>query len=277
MNKLFFLIISFISGNIICSAQSLDSLSILIKDIQRGETDVVRNQANEKFLSRFEKILLDSGSFERNFDSLKSVSVQSSPDNAFRIYSWVLPHYDGNEFDYFGFIQIRADTATTLIRLIDSTMTIQKPESEKLRNDRWLGAIYYSIIPVTKSGKTYYTLLGWKAKDQNNTQKLIEVLYFDGSKIRFGFPLFKTGSVFKNRMLFTFSSQATMILRFDKNYNGIVFDHISGDKKNPSVISGPDGTYDAFKLKKGKWILNKDVDVGTKWEPVETLPVPPTR
>ncbi len=260
-----------------CKCQSLDSLVFLIKDIQRGSNDSIRFASNEIFLLKFEKILFEKGSFTRDFDSLKNVSVQSPEDKKFRIYSWVVPNYNGDNYYYYGFIQIHFENSDTLIRLIDSTVVIQKPESDKLTSGRWFGAVYYNIIPIRKSGKTYYTLLGWKGKDQRQTQKVIEVLYFNGNKVKFGFPLIKTGSIFRNRMVFTFNAQASMILRFDKKYNGIVFDHLSSNINNSEMLNGPDGTYDALKNKKGKWILFKDVEVGTKWEPSYDLPIPPER
>ena len=258
-----------------CQSQSLDSLVLLIKDIQRGESDSLRITSNEKFLKSFEKILLQNESYLRNFDSLKNVSVQSPPDNKFRIYTWTVPHYNGDLYDYYGFIQLKTDTNTILIRLNDSTSVIKKPESEKLSHDRWLGAVYYAIEEIKKSGKTYYTLLGWKGKDKMQTQKIIEILYINGNRIKFGFPIIKTGSVFRNRMIFSFNAQASMTLHFDKKYNGIVFDHFDSTNINLPELIGPDGTYDALKNQKGKWVLFHDVKVSTKWEPKENLPSPP--
>ncbi len=276
MSKLFLAALILVLFFYRCNSQSLDSLVLLIKDMQRGENDSVRLASNEKFLIAFEKILLQNGSFSKKFDSLKNVSVQSPEDKKFKIYTWVIPHFDGDVYNYYGFIQLHTDTSDLLIRLNDSTSVIQKPESEKLNPERWLGAVYYSIIPIKKSGKKYYTILGWKGKDQKQSQKIIEILYFDGNKVKFGYPLIKTGSVFRNRMIFSFNAQTSMTLHFDKKYKGIVFDHFTSNINNSSeTINGSEGTYDALKNKKGKWILIKNVDVGTKWEPSENLPRPP--
>ena len=256
-------------------SQSIDSMSVLIKEIQRGKNDSVRFASNEIFLNSFEKTLLEKNSFTRNFDSLKNISVQSPDNNKFRIYTWAVPHYNGQAYDYFGFIQLHSDTGDLLVRLTDSSDVIQKPESEKLNPSRWLGAVYYSILTLKKSGKIYYTLLGWKGKDQKQTQKVIEILFIDGIHVKFGFPLIKMGSIFRNRVVFSFNAQTSMTLHFDKKYNGIVFDHFSTNKNNPTELNGPDGTYDALKILDGKWILFNNVKVGTKWEPRENLPQPP--
>lgn len=277
MNKPFLAVLLLVLFFSNCKSQSLDSLVLLIKDIQRGESDSVRIASNEKFLNSFEKILLRNESYLRNFDSLKNVSVQSPKDNKFRIYTWTVPHYDGDLYEYYGFIQLKTDTDTILIRLKDSTTVIKKPESEKLSHNRWLGAVYYAVEEIKKSGKTYYTLLGWKGKDRIQTQKVIEILYISSNQIKFGFPIIKTGSVFRNRMIFSFNAQASMTLHFDKKYNGIVFDHFDSTNNNPPGENGPDGTYDALKNQKGKWVLFHDVKVSTKWNPKENLPSPPIK
>jgi len=118
-------------------------------------------------------------------------------------------------------------------------------------------------------------LLGWKAVNESMTKKIIEILFIDKKKVRFGHPLLKSGSVYKNRIIFTYDSHSTMSLRYEEGKKGIVFDHISQNKNNPSALSGPDGTYDIFKLKKGKWVLYKDIDASTDWVPSENLPKPP--
>ena len=274
MTKRIVFFLTLLSLSIAASGQPIDSLKALIKLIQRGENDSIRKEANNKFLSGFEKLLQEKDAFTTNFDSLKNVSVITSEDNKIRLYTWMMPYYDGSKYEYFGFLQVKTPTMDTLIHLIDSTASIKKPESEKLYPERWIGAIYYKIIEVKQKKNTFYTLLAWKAKDQKVTQKLIEVLYIEKDKVRFGYPIIKSGSVFKNRIIFTFNAQASMILNFDKNFNGIVFDHMGTNKNNLSQINGPDGTYDGLQFKKGNWLLIRDIDVRTKWQPNENLPEP---
>jgi hypothetical protein len=269
---LFFICISFS-----CVGQSVDSLKILIKDIQKGKTDTIRLSANEKFYSGFEILLRNKKSFSMNFDSLKNVSIVSPEDSAFRLYTWIVPAVNGNSFQYFGFLQLHTDTGNTLITLKDSTKTIYKPESEKLNPEKWFGAVYYKVITVRRKKQKYYTLLGWKGKNRQVTQKLIEIIHITKNQVRFGFPLFKTGSVYKSRMVFSFNANTSMSLNYNDDYNGIVFDQLSNNKNSFQAEPGPDGTYNAFKWKKNKWQLYKDVDIRTRWEPkeIDQLPVSP--
>lgn len=256
-------------------SQSPDSLHVLINKMQRGENDSIRNSAGEEYKNRFIDSLNVSGSFEKSFSEFKNISVITSEDKNFRIYTWTYPNYQGDHYTYFGFAQYRAnkDDSLKIVALSDSTDYIIKPESEKLKADRWFGAVYYAIHQIKYDGQTYYILLGWKGFSQVTTKKVIEAAFFDKENFRFGAPLFKTGSVYKNRMVYSFTAQASMSLRFDKNGKTIVLDHLSTPRnKNTSdiiSITGPDGTYDSFLLKKGRYVLNKDVDARSEEAPSE--------
>lgn len=247
-------------------------LQILIHSIQRGANDSVRIASNTIFKNYLDSVLRNPSSFSARFDSIKNVSIITDPQNKFRIYTWTVPRFDGDHYDYFGFIQIPEASGNTiqLIPLMDSTNSIQKPESEKLSAAKWYGAVYYSL--VEKSWEEDLLHSAWMERNEcNHNSKVAEVLILEKNIPRFGYPLFKTGKVYKNRLVFSFSSQATMALRYDESKNLIVFDHLSGnnsknDMENPLNTSGPDGTYDALKFKSGKWILMNDVDVRTEWK-----------
>jgi hypothetical protein len=243
-----------------------DSLTIWGKKMQRGENDSVRNGAAVSFEKAIENILNDSSSFNASFDAIKTLSVKNSPDNTFRLYTWTYPNNDGSKYYYFGYLQTyNAKTRkTSLFTLNDSSDVIEKPKSTKLKPERWFGAVYYSILKNVKDKKTYYTLLGWHGKNTQLTQKIADVLYFDKGQPVFGYPLFKVGKVYNNRILFQYDSQAVMSLKYDEDRKMIVFDHIS----NVGGKLGPDGSYDAFKYnKEGRWELIEDVDVDAGFKP----------
>lgn len=251
-----------------------DTLGHLIHAIQRGATDQIRSDANKAYTAMLDSLLRLPEAMSASFDSFKNLSVVTSADRKIRFYTWIVPRYDGNAYEFYGYLQSKdPETGTVnLWNLQDSTSVIAKPESEKLRPQRWLGTVYYSIIEKKTGKKTYYILLGWKGKDRLTTQKIIEVFSIEKSGPRFGYPLFKTGKVYRNRMVFSFTSQASMTLRYEEGKNAIVFDHLSSSGKSqenasPSSLSGPDGTYDIFKYKSGKWILYQDIDIRTDWKP----------
>jgi len=262
-------------------AQSDDSLHVLILKMQRGENDNIRAIANSEFQRRFLDSLNAVGSYDKTFADFKNVSVVKSEDNSFKVYTWTYPNYNGDKYYYSGYIQIKNEKTDSILvfTLSDSTSVIMKPESEKLKADRWLGAVYYAVNKVKYKGENFYVLLGWKGFNQQVTKKVIEVCYIDKGVLKFGFPLFKSGSVYRNRMLYSFAAQATMSIRFDNNGKKIILDHISAPKSKQEIDlssqSGPDGTYDSFNLKKGRYVLDKDVDARSETAPTKDLPVPP--
>ena len=82
-------------------------------------------------------------------------------------------------------------------------------------------------------GKNYFVLLGWKGFNQQITKKVIEVCYIDKGELKFGFPLLKSGSVYKNRLIYSFNSQASMSMRFENNGKKIIL------VQNPLMLISP--------------------------------------
>ena len=280
-NWLKYVAITFIfifSGSEISLAQNknnYDSLRVLGNLIQRGENDSVRISANRIFQKLVSNLLQQEESV--NFDSVKTVSVINAPDKAFTLFTWQLPSYEGS-YSFFGFIRsINKKTGkVTVIQLVDSTGRITKPGGAKLTADKWFGAVYYKLVTNKKDGKYFYTLLGWKGNNPLTTQKVIDVLYFTNDKAIFGYPLFKTGRVYKSRMIFEYAAQASMFLGYNEEKKMIVFDHLSSGKKNQNValVIGPDGTYDGFKFTSGHWEMMEDIDVNAGFTPKSGIEKP---
>jgi hypothetical protein len=242
------------------------STDSLIRILQRGADDRVRLEANNDFNRRIsEQLLADSTSF--SCDGMpKNVSCVVA--EGMRIVTWTVPSYGGDKYWYFGFLQYLEPSSgrCLLLPLTDSTETVKKPESEKLSAGKWYGAAYYEIVIRKKRKTRYYTLIGWKGKDRRVTQKVLEVLYFDKSGPRFGAPIFKKEKVYRSRIVFSFTSQATMSLRYEPSKRMIVYDHLSGPKttgggtSDPSLM-GPDGSYDGYRFRSGRWQWYGDLNM----------------
>lgn len=248
-----------------------DSLNHLAHVMQRGENDSVRFAAAGIYRSIVSFILADSSSFSASFDSIPNLSAKTAPDHAFRLYTWMTANYQGSSYYYYGFVQLpsiqtKGKKQTELLyTLYDSTEVIEKPLSRKLKTDRWYGAIYYNIIANERKGKKYYTLLGWKGKNEMFTQKVIDVITFENGKPVFGLPVFKSNDIYNNRVIFEFTSQVVMSLKYVPVKKILVFDHIG--KSTITGVIGPDGTYDAFKYVKDHWEFTEDVDVDNGFTP----------
>ena len=257
-------------------AQHEKELTVLATLVQKGETDSIRLQANSQFKSYLKEYLQQHAVAEKNLpDSLKSVSLLVAPDKTFRIVSWIVPSTDQSHTSFFGLLQ-RFDKkkgTSAVIELTDVSDTLRNPQSARLKEGAWYGTVYYELMARKKSGKQYYTLLGWKGNNKLTTKKVIDVIWFSNEKVFFGYSHFKMGKTYQQRVIFEYIATASMALRYEEKENLIVFDHLSvpsniaSGEGNMAQFMGPDGTYDALEFKKGRWNLLKDIEIGTNWKP----------
>ncbi|MBN2746434.1 MAG: hypothetical protein JXR34_06885, partial [Bacteroidales bacterium] len=103
---------------------------------------------------------------------------------------------------------------------LDDKIALKK----NLTADRWYGSRYYEIITKKHSGKTYYTLLGWKSIDMALHAKVVEILVLkNNGDFTFGYNIFdvRGNEYFKSnsrpkRLIFKYSHQGTMTLKYQK-------------------------------------------------------------
>jgi hypothetical protein len=206
-----------------------------------------------------------------NFDSLKNVSVLTSSDKSIRIFSWMLPSISRDKYNYFGFVQLydKKSKKATLFKLEDEYQPTEEAEKKSLNSKNWYGAIYYKMIENKTNGEKVYTLLGWRGNNRLTTIKVIDALLLNKSLPKFGSPVFTTEHGVYNRVIFEYTSQAVMSLRYNEKKKMIVFDHLSPsnpDLKGKFEYYGPDMSYDALKYKSGKWFFIKNIEIGNPSE-----------
>jgi len=109
----------------------------------------------------------------------------------------------------------------------------------------------------------YYILLGWKGNNVKSTKKVIEVLSFKNNKPVFGMGVFDNSKGNK-RIIFEYTRQASMLLKYLPDQHLIVFDHLAPPDphlKDQHETYGPDLSYDGYKLKDGRWKLVENLDM----------------
>jgi len=257
----------------------INSLVSEIKDLQhkvfesRKETE--RFEANKTFLKLWEELLSNPATLEHNLDSIKGVSVLQPKDKKFRIITWNVFKNDGQQA-YFGFIQVNNKKvqkkglfkkAVTyeyeVFQLVDKSATITNPETFVGDPKKWYGMLYYEIIDCDG----YYTLLGWDGNDNLIQKKFIDILYFksDGTPI-FGKDVFRIPKKSPKRVMFQYSAEVAMSLKYNDKRGQIVFSHLSPKDEGPTLEGqyqyyGPDGSFDAYEQSKDRWVLEEDIDI----------------
>ena len=245
-------------------AEYEDTLKVMAHTIMNGESQTVKTEANNAFISTLQEVLQFERSFNYPFDSLKTISIKISSDSKVRIYTWLLRKDNGN-YQYFGFVHYKNKSKKRyeIITLNDNSENIRRPENEQLDNNNWYGALYYDIIYIKKKGRKYYTLLGWDGNNDISTKKIIDVMYFSGrEKIKFGASIFKKGKTTTKRFIIEYNATSTISVRYEEKEKRIIFDHLMPMRKDLEGLHEyyiPDGTYNAMKYTNGKWEFKNDV------------------
>lgn len=261
--------------------QKEDSLKSYANDMVQSINAQNRFTADSLFTKMFVRALKTNNSFYYPFDSLKTISKLSPPDSSFRIFTWQLVIND-NIIRQHGAIQMKtSDGSLKLYPLIDkSDVTINLTDTIG-NNKGWIGAVYYRIIQTKSGNQNYYTLIGYDENNIRSDRKIIEVLNFINDEPEFGGRYFS----FENdtlkrpttsRYIMEYKKAAGARLNYDENLDMIVFEHLESESNEPkkkwTLI--PDGDYEGFKWKNGKWVHVEKVFNQVTPEGNEPVPSP---
>jgi hypothetical protein len=250
-------------------------LKLLQKQTFNSKKESDRVAANKKFISVWDGIVTDSRILNYPFDSLKEISILSSKDKKFKLITWNL-HKDDGTHGYFGYLLVNNSKrikkgvfshetieAYEYFKLIDVSGTIKNPENYIGSPAKWFGMLYYSLIECDG----FYTLIGWDGNDKLTQRKFVDVLYFkpDGTPI-FGKDVFKFPRKNPKRLMFEYSSEVSMSLKYNEKRHQIIYSHLAPREMGPVMEGqyqyyGPDGSFDALELKKDKWITLEAIDI----------------
>lgn len=228
-----------------------------------SSTDAEKDSCNRLFIEQLSVILQESQSLNYSFESIKNLSVRTSPDGRVRTYTWFLLSKNYG-YKSFGFLQYLDDKRKIHVFELKEMEDFPKGIMYKtLGTDNWYGCLYFDIVEYSYKKEKIYVLLGFDGNDGITSRKVIETLTFSNNKPRFGDNLFYQGNKSYSRIIFEYSAQITMGVRYDAKRKWIVFDHLSPE--NQGLVGqyqfyGPDFSYDAFQFYKGKFRYLSDID-----------------
>jgi hypothetical protein len=239
-----------------------DSLKTLAPKIVMARDAGERFRADSHFTRLLVRALKVDNSFYYPFDSILNISRLYAPDSTFRIFTWQVVK-DESLARRHGAIQMRtADGSLKLFPLIDKTMLISSQQDTVTSPEAWIGAIYYKIIKTKHEGKDYYTFLGYDEHSIRSTRKRLEVMHFDNSgRPVFGGPFFSfqedsLKKPMQARFWIEYKKEGNARLQFDEEMDMIIYDHLipENGEKGKLYTYIPDGDYEGFKWKNGKWV-----------------------
>lgn len=240
-----------------------NSISLLFDQLYDFEDLRDKDQLYEAIDSMFQSALVKPGSFDYGWSKLDKIGKLRSDDKKVKVFSWLYMK-DRDHYLYTCYIQIdKGRGKSQVFRLKPGTASNIKSEDYLQSLEDWHGKIYYQLITSSYKRKTFYTLLGADFNNTISTLKTVEVFAIQRGKPVFRGAQFLDGGTVKNRMVFEYSSEVAMSLRYNPELEQIVFDHLA--PLHPLYhgsfqFYGPDGSYDGMKFLEGIWVLEEDVD-----------------
>ena len=247
-----------------------DSLKIVGLKIVQGRDASDRFFADSAFTRIFVRALRTKYSFNHPFDSIINISKLYAPDSSFKIFTWQLI-INENIIRQHGAIQMKtADGSFKVFPLIDKSDIILNQTDSISDNNGWMGAVYYKIIQKKYQGESFYTLLGFDENNIKSDKKIMDILQFVNGKPVFGNQLFviENSNQFHKKMaryILEYKKEAAARLTFDEDLGAVVFDELTSESNTPNKkwTLVPDGEYNGFLWKNGKWVLTTNLFTGT--------------
>ncbi|MBT8220528.1 MAG: hypothetical protein KJP00_11920 [Bacteroidia bacterium] len=217
-----------------------------------------RIAANTKFKEGLLSLLNQSSARAQTFEEFESISIVNSGDGFFRIFSWQI-EINSNEFKHEGIIQfLRGDKGIVVLK--DRSSEIMRPNTKELSTEQWFGTLYYNIVPFKSKGKSRYLLFGFDGATSIENCKIADILTIERDEITFGAPLFlskQNGKEQKEfRVFHQYDQNVKAVMNYDPNLEIIIYDHLipwNSKEIGVGMTFVPDGSYQGFELKKGKW------------------------
>jgi hypothetical protein len=238
-------------------------LNTVLLYLRSSTSDEDVNIRNKEFKKKMVSFLSEEGAFNYKFEHCKTIAVIDSPDELVRLITWNLEYSDFT-YAYDGLVLYYDESRDRYVihELNDALDPYQEKPTDVINASSWYGALYYKILPFERRGKTEYLLLGWDGGTPSSNFKLIDVMVVNRNSVKFGSPVFKENKTTSKRVIFEYSEQAKMSLRFDDKRNRIVFDHLSPESPSLDGLKSyyvPDMSYDAFVEEDGMWYLISDI------------------
>jgi hypothetical protein len=239
-----------------------DSLQQIARYMILDSVAAGRLLAYKDFVPTFIRALKIKNSFYHPFDSVQGISKLYAPDSSFRIFTWYMEVDDYQGFQR-GFIQMKTSSgALKGFFLFDNSEYTENPNNAVCKDSTWIGAVYYNIIKTQYKGKNFYTLFGIDRYSVRSTKKWIDILSFnEKNEPVFGGHYFsyEEDSVKKetqSRFSIEFKKDARIFLNYEPDLNMILVDHLISESDEPENMGSyiPDGDYEGFKWKNGKWV-----------------------
>lgn len=211
-----------------------------------------RKRASAEFHRLFSQYLKTPESKYSALTNLPWVTVIAPADSTFRIITWQVEE-EVQKYSYYGFIQhLKADQPPSELKDARSL----NAEFGTFDQNTWYGAIYYGVQSFqTQSGSDAYMVVGFNAGDEQVNHRVADILTLDEMMVKLGMPVFVNDSLqeTKDRIILTYSDAGSATMRFDREKELLIYDHVIPINSPTGLLLVADGSYHGYKNDKGMW------------------------
>ncbi|MBT8229152.1 MAG: hypothetical protein KJO50_02760 [Bacteroidia bacterium] len=217
-----------------------------------------REKAGTLFRTAFDNYISSHNLFEKDLSFLEGVSVLQPEDNAFKLLSWQL-ELDDNKFEYYCYL-VKPDGSFIEFKQNDYPREVM--EAMEMSPEEWYGCIYYNIM---SNGPGKYLLFGFNGNGKWKNLKLADIMTIEGEEILLGYPGFEdklNPGTRINRLVLSYSSDATLQLNYNPGLQLIIHDHLIqriGRIPGQGPVFLPDGTYEGYEFIEGIWMYREKI------------------
>lgn len=201
-------------------ARYAEQIASQMELVYNAPTDNERYLASETVTALFQEALAEENSFRWQWDFGSRVSVLTSSDKKFRIFTWPVVR-DNGEYECFGLVQSydEEEERYKIYLLNDKSDEIVSRNEAVLDPSQWFGTVYQELIQTSYDGRTYYMLLGWSGVDNLTQRKVMEPIWFKrgAADPHFGQQVFRRERN-RRRVVLEYSRNAMVNLRYETQY-----------------------------------------------------------
>lgn len=233
------ILVLFLSGKAFGQNVCQDSISGYMQKIVAATDDSLKLKYSDELANWVAKL------GEKEYDAgrgVKYLGYRICLNADAELFSWSVPLMKGTAFyNYFRFADKKK---SVLLKYLPGEKNGVPPY------------LFYDFWAFRSDKKEYFVLLGWGETAKTNRKAILIADFSPTGKVNFNRRLLERGKSRSASMTFEYGKGMSMMLKQEKNGKRIVFDHLSpGEEKYEGawMFYGPDGTLNAFELKKGIW------------------------
>jgi len=240
-------------------------LAALHAGLRAATDEATRLAVHETLLTRWAELLASGAGFSDELAAIPGIGVVDAGEGKerLRVIGWNAER-DDRTHAYGCFVVTASDQVPAGYRWEQRQVgrrPVRWDANTRYRDGDWPGALYYAAIPMRDGRKPVYLLLGWDGADGTLNRKVAETWELERDGVKFGTSRLEVNGLRVRRLVLSYREDVSAMLRWEPHNARVVMDHLANPPGTDSpLLAGPDMTYDALVWRKGRWVLEEQIE-----------------